>query len=119
MDTVFIHDLQIDTVIGIYDWERTVRQRVVLDLELATDIRRAAASGDVADTLDYHAIALRLDEFIRAEQFQLLETLAERCAELLQREFGVVWLRLSAAKPSAVAAAAAVGVRIERGVKPA
>lgn len=119
MDIVFIRELKIEAIIGIYDWERSVRQRIVLDLELACDIRRAAASENVRDTLDYHAISLRLDEFVRAQQFRLLETLAEQCAELLQREFNVAWLRLHAAKPTAIAAASAVGVCIERGVKPA
>ena len=118
MDIVFIRDLQIEAIIGIYEWERSVRQRIVLDLELASDIRKAAASENVADTLDYHAIAMRFDAFVTAQQFRLLETLAEQCAELLQREFHVTWLRLSAAKPTAVIAASAVGVRIERGEKP-
>lgn len=119
MDTVFIRELTIEAIIGIYDWERCVRQRIVLDLELACDIRRAATTESIDDTLDYHAISMRLDEFVRAQQFRLLETLAEQCAELLQREFNVAWLRLYAAKPTAIAAASAVGVCIERGVKPA
>lgn len=119
MDIVFINGLRIEAVIGIYDWERSVRQGVVLDLEMATDISRAANSGAIADTLDYHAISLRLDEFVRAQQFELLETLAERCADLLMTEFSVPWLRLRASKPTAITAAAAVGVMIERGVKPA
>ena len=117
MDIVFIRGLRIETIIGIYEWERSLRQCVLLDLEMATDIRAAANSGAVKETFDYHAISLRLDEYVRAEQFELLETLAERCAELLMREFGVTWLRLSAIKPTAIAAAQAVGVTIERGVK--
>ncbi len=119
MDIVFIRELRIEAVIGIYAWERSVRQCVVLDLEMATDIRAAAQSGSVSDTLDYHAISTRLDSYVREQQFELLEMLAERCAELLMREFGVAWLRLRAAKPTAIAAAQAVGVVIERGVKPA
>lgn len=118
MDTVFIRELRIDTVIGIYAWERKVRQCVLLDLEMAADIRTAAQTGSINDALDYHAISLRLDEYVRAQQFELLETLVERCAELLMREFGVTWLRLCATKPTAIAAAQAVGVQIERGVKP-
>ena len=117
MDSVFIRGLRIDTIIGIYDWERRVRQSIVLDVEMATDIRAAAASQQVGDTLDYHAIALRLTAFIQEQQFLLLETLAERCAELLQSEYAVGWLRLCVAKPTAVPAAQAVGIQIERGVK--
>lgn len=118
MDTVFIRGLRIDTIIGIYEWERRVRQTIVLDVEMATDIRQAAASQNVGDTLDYHAIAVRLTAFIQEQQFLLLEALAERCAELLQREFSIVWLRLCVAKPTAVLSARGVGVHIERGVKP-
>jgi dihydroneopterin aldolase len=118
MDSVFIRELRIETVIGIYDWERKVRQCVVLDIEMATDIRAAADSGSVKDTLDYHAISVRLDTYVRAQRFELLETLAERCAELIMGEFDVKWLRLCVAKPTAIRAAQAVGIIIERGVKP-
>lgn len=119
MDSVFIRELRIETVIGIYAWERKVRQCVLLDLEMAADIRAAAQSGAIADTLDYHAISVRLDAYVSEQQFELLETLVERCAELIIREFGVTWLRLRATKPTAIAAAQAVGVQIERGVKSA
>lgn len=118
MDTIFIRALRIETIVGIYDWERRVKQIVVLDVEMATDIRKAAASQNVKDTLDYHAISLRLTAFIQEQQFLLLETLAERCAELLQREFFVPWLRLCVTKPTAVPFAQGVGVQIERGIKP-
>jgi dihydroneopterin aldolase len=117
MDIIFIRELRIETIIGIYDWERTVKQIVMLDVEMVADIRRAAASQSVTDTLDYHAIALRLDEFVREQQFLLLETLAQSCADLLQREFNITWLRLRVTKPGAVAAAQGVGVQIERGVR--
>lgn len=118
MDLVFIRQLQIETVIGIYDWERTVRQRIVLDLDMATDIRAAAASSNIADALDYHAISTRLDEFVSGRAFELIETIAEECAQLVQCEFGVPWLRLSVSKPTAIPAAREVGVIIERGVRP-
>lgn len=117
IDTVFIRGLHIETIVGIYDWERRVKQSIVLDVEMAADIRKAAASQNVSDTLDYHAIALRLDAFIQEQQFLLLETLAERCAELLQREFNIAWLRLCVTKPTAVSSAQGVGVQIERGLK--
>lgn len=115
MDIVYISGLEIETVIGIYDWERTIKQPVVIDLEMATDIRPAADSGDIAEALNYHAISVRLQEFIGQGQFLLIETIAERCAELLMAEFGVRWLRLRLAKPTAVPAARSVGVVIERG----
>jgi dihydroneopterin aldolase len=117
MDIIFIRELYIDTIIGVYDWERRVRQTIVLDVEMATDIRKAAVSQNVDDTLDYHAIALRLTAFIQERQFQLLETLAEHCAELLRREFSIAWLKLRVTKPTAVSAASGVGVQIERGMK--
>lgn len=116
MDIIFIRELRIETIIGIYDWERGVKQIVLLDVEMAADIQRAAASQSITDTLDYHAIALRLDEFVREKQFLLLETLAQSCADLLQREFHIAWLRLRVTKPGAIAAAQGVGVLIERGV---
>tara|TARA_R110001592_G_scaffold363392_1_gene687139 strand:- start:65205 stop:65561 length:357 start_codon:yes stop_codon:yes gene_type:complete len=118
MDIVYISELRADTVIGVYDWERRVRQTVVLDLELASDNRRAAASDGIEDALDYAEISARLLSFIEASEFQLIETLAERVATLLLEEFAVPWLRLRLAKPGAVAAAREVGVLIERGERP-
>lgn len=118
MDTIFIRSLRIETIIGIYDWERSVKQSVLLDIEMAADIRKAAASQNVSDTLDYHAIALRLTAFIQEQKFLLLEALAEHCAELLQREFNIAWLRLCVTKPTAVPSAEGVGVQIERGLQP-
>lgn len=115
MDVVFIRRLQVETVIGIYDWERTVRQQLWLDLEMATDIRPAASSEDIQFALDYHAISVRLDEFVSGRAFALIETIAEQCAALVMQEFGVPWLRLTVTKPTAVPAAQAVGVTIERG----
>lgn len=118
MDRVFIRELRIDTVIGIYNWERQVRQTVVLDLEMAFDIQRAARSEQVEDTLDYSTVAQRLTQFVVDSEFQLLETLAERCAALVMQEFAVPWLRLRVAKPGAVPTACDVGVIIERGHTP-
>jgi dihydroneopterin aldolase len=119
MDIVYIRALRIETLIGIYEWERCVRQMVVLDLEMATDTRRAAASERIDDALNYAAISQRLGAFVGGGSFLLIETLAEQCAELVMREFGVPWLRLRLAKPTAVAAAQEVGVIIERGERPA
>lgn len=115
MDIVFIEALKIDTLIGIYDWERRAKQPVVLDLEMAFDNRVPAASDDIRDTLDYKAVSKRLQAFVGEAQFGLVETLAERCADIVRTEFGVAWLKLRIRKPGAVRGAVAVGVQIERG----
>ncbi|MCB1763687.1 MAG: dihydroneopterin aldolase [Gammaproteobacteria bacterium] len=115
MDIVFLRNLKIDTVIGIYDWERNIRQTVILDLEMSTDVRRAAASERIEDALDYKSVAKRLIAFVEQSEFQLVETLAERCANIVREEFGVKWVRLSLNKIGAVSAARDVGVIIERG----
>ncbi|MGQ4878825.1 dihydroneopterin aldolase [Billgrantia sp. LNSP4103-1] len=117
MDCVLIESLELETVIGVYDWERTIRQRLTLDLELASDIRPAAANDDLAETLDYAAISQRIARFADEHDFALVETFAERLAQLLMNEFAVPWLRLTLRKPGAVPAAASVGVRIERGTR--
>ena len=116
MDKIYIRDLRIPTIIGIYDWERQVRQTVSLDLEMAADIRRAAQTDRIEDTLNYKAIAKRLIAFVGASEFQLVETLAERCARIVLEEFQVPWLRLRVSKPGAVRGSRDVGVWIERGV---
>lgn len=118
MDIVYIKDLRIDTLIGIFDWERQVRQTVCLDLEMATDIRQAAATDDIRHTLDYKAVADRLTSFVEAAQFELVETLAEEIASIVRQEFGVPWLRLRLGKPGALSAAQDVGLVIERGRRP-
>lgn len=115
MDTVLIESLGVDTVIGVYDWERRITQRLEIDLELATDIRPAAQTDDIVLTLDYAAISARIGDFASRHEFALVETFAERLAETLRDDFGILWLRLTVRKPGAVASAASVGVRIERG----
>ena len=114
MDRVFIENLTVETVIGIFDWEREIRQAVSLDLEMDFDIRKAAESDSIEDTLDYKAVSKRLIHFIEASQFQLVETLAERCAEIVLDEFPVSRLTLKLSKPGAVRGSSAVGVIIER-----
>src|SRR5471032_3153273 len=118
MDIVFIEDLRIDTVIGIYDWERRVRQTLSFDIEMAFDNTRPAASDDIADTLNYKDVSKRLIGYVGESSFGLVETLAERCAAIIREEFGVSWVRLKLSKPGAVRGAKAVGVRIERGTRP-
>nr|WP_245555162.1 dihydroneopterin aldolase [Hahella ganghwensis] len=113
-DKITIESLQIDTVIGVYHFEKTYPQRLFLDLELEWDIKAAAQSDDLADTLNYAAVCQRLRDFAAETQYQLLEVLLEKMAELLHQEFGIAWMRLHIRKPSAVAEAASVGVKIER-----
>ena len=115
MDLVYIRALEVETVIGIYDWEREIRQRVSLDLEMGTDIRLAASTEDIENTLDYKSVSDRLIEFIGQSEFLLVETMAEQIAELVMDEFSVPWLRLRLGKPGAVPQAQEVGVIIERG----
>ena len=115
MDIVFLRGLRIDTVIGIYAWERRTRQTLIFDLEMSADIAAAAASDDIGDTLNYKAVAKRLIDFIGNSEFKLIETLAERTAELLLAEFSINWLRLRVNKQGAVRGARDVGIVIERG----
>ncbi|HEX5124653.1 MAG TPA: dihydroneopterin aldolase [Rhodanobacteraceae bacterium] len=117
MDLVFIEDLRIDTVIGIYDWERRTRQTIALDIEMGFDNTKPAASDAIEDTLDYKAVSKRLIAFVEGSSFQLVETLAEHCAAIIRDEFAVAWLRLKLSKPGAVRGAKAVGVVIERGAR--
>lgn len=117
MDIVYIRDLKIETVIGIFDWERRIRQTVSIDLEMATDIRKAAATDNIADALDYKAVAKRLIAFVGESQFLLVETLSEKVAEIVMTEFSVPWLRLRLSKPGAVRGSQDVGIIIERGKK--
>jgi dihydroneopterin aldolase len=113
-DVVFIEDLRIQTVIGVFDWEREITQTVSFDLEMAFDIRRAGETDQIADTLDYKAVAKRLIAFVENSEFQLVEALAEHCARIVLEEFPVKKVRLKLSKPGAVRGSSAVGVRIVR-----
>lgn len=119
MDKVFIEGLEIETLIGIYDWERRIRQTLQFDIEMAFDNRVPAASDRIEDTLDYKAVSKRLIQYVSASDFGLVETLAERCAELILGEFAVSQVRLKLSKPGAVRGARAVGVLIERSARSA
>ncbi len=119
MDIVFIQDLQIETVIGIYDWERKIRQTISLDIEMATDISKAAQSDAIDDTLSYKTVAKRLIEFVEQAEYELVEALAEQICRIILEEFEVPWVRLTLHKPGAVRGSKSVGVIIERGSKPA
>lgn len=115
MDTVFLTDLRVDTVIGIYDWEREIRQTVAIDLEMATDIRKAAETDDIAYALNYKSISKRLVEFVENSNYGLIESLAEQIAAIVRNEFNVPWVRVTLHKPGAITGSRDVGVIIERG----
>ena len=117
MDIVYIRELEIDAIIGIYDWERETKQTVSIDLEMGCDNTKAAASEDIADALDYKSVAKRLISFVEGSEFLLVEMLAERIAASVLEEFSVPWLRLRLGKPGAVTGSKDVGVIIERGSK--
>ncbi len=118
MDKIFLDELRIETIIGIWEWERKIRQTVVIDLEMSADIAKAAASDDVKDTLNYKKVAKRVQQFVAESSFQLVETLAERIAAIVRDEFGVAWVRVRVHKPGAIRGSKDVGVEIERGTAP-
>lgn len=118
MDIVYIRGLRIETTIGIHDWEKKIRRPVILDIEMASDVRRAASTDHIEDALDYDAVAKRLTEVISSNRFELVETLAEHCATILRDELGVPWVRLGINKIGAIGEGIDVGVLIERGEKP-
>lgn len=115
MDIIYLRDLRIDAVIGIYDWERQMKQPLILDLEMATDIRKAANSDNIEDTLNYKDVAKRLMDFVSTSEFELVETLAERITEIVREEFDVPWVKLTLNKKGAVRGVRDVGIIIERG----
>ena len=117
LDIIYIHELEIETVIGIYDWERKQKQIVSIDLEMATDIRSSAEIDSIERALDYKAIAKRLIDFVEGSEFFLVETLAEQISHLVLSEFDVPWLKLRLGKPGAARGSRDVGVIIERGKK--
>jgi dihydroneopterin aldolase len=115
MDIVYLNDLRIDTIVGVYDWERRTRQTVILDIEMGTDIRKAAETDDISHTIDYKAVAKRLFSFVGNSEFALVEKLAEGVAAILLEEFNVPWCRVRLNKKGAVRGVRDVGVIIERG----
>jgi dihydroneopterin aldolase len=114
MDKIFIHALKTETIVGIFDWERQVKQTVVLDVEFSADIRKAALSDSIDDTLNYKRVAKRVLTFVDESSFHLVETLAEHVAMLILDEFGVSWVRVSLSKPGAIRSSRDVGVVLER-----
>ena len=118
MDKIFLRELKVDTIIGIWDWERKIRQTIVIDLEMSADIAKAAATDDINDTLDYKGVAKRVQQFVADSSFQLVETLAERIAGVVRDEFDVDWVRVQVHKPGAIRGSRDVGIDIERGERP-
>jgi 7,8-dihydroneopterin aldolase/epimerase/oxygenase len=114
MDKIFIHALKTEAIIGIFDWERQVKQTVLVDIEISADIAKAALSDSINDTLNYKRVAKRVLAFVEESKFHLVETLAERIAMLLLEEFGIAWVRISLSKPGAVRSSRDVGVMLER-----
>lgn len=113
-DTIFLRDLRVETTIGIWDWERKIRQTVSIDLEMGADIRRAAESDSIDDTLSYKSVAKRLQRFVAESEFKLVETLAEKIAEIVLVEFDVPWVVVRVNKPGAIRGARDVGIQIRR-----
>lgn len=116
-DIIYLHDLKIETVIGIFNWERQVKQTVRFDIDMATDIHKASLTDDIKDTLDYKAVAKRLIDYVGNSNYKLVETLAEKSAEMIMKEFDISWLRLRINKKGAIRGANDVGVIIERGTR--
>jgi dihydroneopterin aldolase len=114
MDKIFIHALKTEAIIGIFDWERQVKQTVVVDIELSADIAKAALTDSIADTLNYKGVAKRVLAFVETSQFHLVETLAEHIAMLILEDFGVEWVSIVVSKPGAVRSSRDVGVALER-----
>ncbi|HEV3180421.1 MAG TPA: dihydroneopterin aldolase [Steroidobacteraceae bacterium] len=113
-DRIFVHGLTAECVIGFIDWERRVKQKVVVDLELSADCRRTALTDEVSDTLDYRKVVKRVLGYLEASECKLIETLAERLARVLLEEFGLEWVRISLSKPGAFRRSREVGVTVER-----
>ena len=118
MDKIFLNELKVETVIGIWEWERKIRQTVVIDLEMSADIAKAAATDSVEDTLNYKLVAKRIQQFVEDSSYQLVETLAEKIAAIVRDEFDVQWVKVRLNKPGAIRGSRDVGVLIERGDRP-
>jgi 7,8-dihydroneopterin aldolase/epimerase/oxygenase len=116
-DKIFIHALKTETIVGIFDWERQVKQTVMLDIEFSADIRKAALTDSIDDTMNYKRVAKRVLSFIEESSFHLVETLAEHVAMLILEEFAVSWVRIALSKPGAIRNSRDVGVMLERGVQ--
>lgn len=113
-DTIFLRELKVETIVGIWDWERKIRQTVSIDLEMGADVRRAAETDSIDDTLNYKAVSKRVQQFVADSEFQLVETMAEKIAEVVLSEFELPWVQVRVSKPGAIRGAKDVGVQIHR-----
>jgi dihydroneopterin aldolase len=117
MDIIFLGGLQIETIIGIFDWERETKQTVILDIEMAYDIQKAAETDDIAFTLDYKAVSKRIIAFVEASNYFLVERLTVEIADIILNEFNVPWVKVTLNKKGAIRGASDVGIIVERGRK--
>ena len=113
-DSIFLRELKVETIIGVWDWERKIRQTVSIDLEMGANIRRAAKTDSIDDTLNYKAVSKRVQRFVADSEFQLVETMAEKIAEVVLSEFELPWIQVRVSKPGAIRGAKDVGVQIHR-----
>jgi len=115
MDIVFINQLEVITTIGVYDWEKSLQQKLYFDLEMAFDNKPAAISDDINLALNYFSVSEKVSQFVQHHQFELIETMAESVASLIMKEFSVPWIKVTLHKPGALPKAQSLGVQIERG----
>ncbi len=115
MDIIFLRDLEIDAVIGTFEWEKRIKQKVRINLEMGADIGKAAETDSIDDTLDYRAVSKRVIQFVEESRCELIETLIEKVADVLLTEFSIPWVRVTITKPCAVRGSRDVGITIERG----
>ncbi len=113
-DVIFLHDLRVQTVVGIWDWERKIRQTVSIDLELAADVQKAAKNDHIDDTLNYKKVAKRVIQLVEDAEFRLVETMAETIAQTILAEFDLPWVQVRVNKPGAIRGARDVGISIRR-----
>ena len=114
MDTIFLNEMRVETIVGIWDWERKTKQIVSIDLEMGADIKKAALTDNIEDTLNYKGVSKRIRKFVEDSDFQLVETMAEKIAEIILVEFNVPWVKVRVNKPGAIRGSKDVGVFITR-----
>lgn len=116
MDRIFLSEMKIETTVGIWEWEKRIKQQVIIDIEMSADIKKAAATDQIEDTLNYKAVAKSVRKLVEESSFQLVETMAEKISELVIGEHNVSWVKVKVNKPGAIRGSKGVGIIIERGV---
>ena len=114
MDRIFLSEMKIETTVGIWEWEKRIKQQVIIDIEMSADIKKAAATDQIEDTLNYKAVAKSVRKLVEVSSFQLVETMAEKISELVIGEHNVSWVRVKVNKPGAIRGSKGVGIIIER-----